>query len=105
MQQLRNPTKAELLKIVLCEEFTGRELLGRELHANKSYLTSLSQSLSNLEKKGENGKISLSIIDEQRQLISEFLKYLQEFRIKIFPPILTLSGILVGIKQYLVDYQ
>lgn len=51
MKQLRNPTKAELLKIVLNEEFKDRKLLGQELHANKSYLTSLSQSISNLEKK------------------------------------------------------
>ncbi len=105
MPQLRNPKKTDLLKRLINELYSEREVIGKELHSSKEYLLILSQSIQLQEKALENGKLDLSVIDMQRQQISEYLKVLQELRTRIFPSMMKLSGVLVGVKQYIIDYQ
>jgi hypothetical protein len=93
-----------LLKSILNDEYQERKGIGSELHASKAYLNELSRIISECEKK-TGQKINLKTLDEQKQLISEFLIVLKDIRANIYPPIFALAGILVGVKQYIVNYQ
>lgn len=105
MPQLHSPKKADSLKRLIDEIYSERELIGKELHSSKEYLLVLSQSIQLQEKAMEEGKLDLGLIDMQRQQISEYLKVIQELRTRIFPSMMKLSGVLVGVKQYIVDCQ
>jgi len=104
MNQINYNTNIKLLKSLFDEELKERKTIGEELHASKVYLNELERILKGLETKVDNEKIDLNIIGNQKHLINEFLKTLKEIRAKLYPPFLPLSGILVGIKQYIVDY-
>ncbi len=94
----------ELLKLLISEGYNERKTIGEELHGSKFYLNELTRNISDLEKNAESGKIDLNILDKQKQLISEYLIALKQIRAKLYPPFLPLSGALVSIKQYIIDY-
>lgn len=97
--------QSSLLKELLSFAHVERESLGRELHASKAYLNELAIIIGRIERMSSIQQLDLNIIDEQKQVINDFRGVLQDIRTRIYPPLINLSGILVGIKQFVVDYQ
>ncbi len=104
IKKINESVKVQLLKKLIDQEYNDREELGKELHGKKSYLSVMTLNFGRLERELQKSLVS-EFIAEQKQIIAQCLTDLQEIRKTLYPAILSLSGLVIALNEFVLQFK
>jgi signal transduction histidine kinase len=103
-QQIKNPEKIiELLINLLDKEQKERETISADFHGKKSDLLIINWLLAAIDKDAEQGKFNPDSLKEPQKMLSAAMEDMRQISYEIFPKMVHMSGLHVGLKQMVLD--